>query len=104
MPLCERANEMLLETRGHYDIVALTRSSRWLIYILVCLPKFIISIAMLCLGCRYLSATANFENLVMNTVALEFVLTVDETVYAACVPVPYRKQVSDINFKVWNPP
>jgi hypothetical protein len=106
MPDCGHPSEMTQEVRrkekekSHCSVVALTRCTRWLLYLLVCLPKLLISLALLYLGCRFLSATANFENLVMNTVALEFVLTIDETLFHACVPVSYRTEVREVNFFV----
>mmetsp|Transcript_4254 Transcript_4254/g.13630 ORF Transcript_4254/g.13630 Transcript_4254/m.13630 type:complete len:128 (+) Transcript_4254:524-907(+) len=34
----------------------------------------------------------------MNTMAMEFVLHIDELLYEAFLPVAYRRQVADINF------
>merc|ERR1712039_1020051 len=64
----------------------------------VCTPKFLISLYLLYLGCEWLTATMSFEKLVLNTVALEFVLRIDELLYKVFFPIHYRKLVADINF------
>jgi len=42
---------------------------------LVLLPRLLMSGVLLWLGCRWLLATPNFADLVLNAVALEFILT-----------------------------
>merc|ERR1712032_1664195 len=79
-------------------IIALTQQTRSMLFVLVCLPKIIISGALLFLGYAWLSATTSFESLVMNTVSMEFVLRIDELFYATFLPLAYRKKVADINF------
>merc|ERR1712241_1181413 len=61
-------------------------------------PKIIISLALMELGMRWLSATTSFEELVMNAVAMTFVTQIDELLYHFALPANYRKQVADINF------
>merc|ERR1719401_2245517 len=98
MPRVVKAFDQVVEHANGEYIVALTRLSTLLLIVLVCIPKLGISIILLLFGCRWLSATTSFENLVMNTVAMEFVTQIDETLFNACVPQDYRKQVQDINF------
>merc|ERR1712187_176295 len=62
--------------------------------------KAIISVLLLWLGCQWLSATTSFTDLVMNAVAMEFVCTIDNTLYDAFLPSWYREEVADVNFKV----
>merc|ERR1712224_844893 len=104
METCTKAyDQVVTHANGEY-IVALTNLSRVLLYSMVCIPKLGISCILLLFGCRWLSATTSFENLVMNTVAMEFVTQIDETLFDACVPVGYRQQVADINFFIRHPP
>lgn len=103
MPTCAKASMMLVRTSDNICIVALTTWTRLLLYGLVVGPKFLISSYLLSLGCQWLSASTSFESLVLNTVAMEFVLHIDELLYKAFVPALYRRQVADINFFVKRP-
>jgi len=103
MPVCSSSDLMLLETPDKVSVVALTPVTRWLLYSLVCTPKLLISIFLLFLGCQWLTASTTFEALVMNSVAMEFVLHIDELLYRAFVPADYRKQVAGVNFLVQLP-
>jgi len=104
MPLCATTKEQILEHNEQQYIVALTRPTRFMIFLLVCVPKFVISVALLFLGCNWLSATSDFESLVMNTVAMNFVLGIDEMLFMAVLPAEHRKQVEEINFFARGPP
>jgi len=50
------------------------------------LPRLAIDIVLLWLGCRWLVATANFGDLLMNAIALEFILLFKELMYNAVTP------------------
>jgi len=101
MPTCDLGQQMLrIDGSSTISIVALTRRTRAMLFVFVCLPKLAISMFLLVLGCKWLSATTSFEALVMNTMAMEFVLHIDELLYEAFLPVGYRRQVADINFFV----
>merc|ERR1719401_520079 len=104
MPRVVKAFDQVVEHANGEYIVALTRLSTLLLIVLVCIPKLLISVYLLIFGCRWLSATTSFENLVMNTVAMEFVTQIDETLFNACVPQDFKKQVQDINFFIRHPP
>merc|ERR1712217_376111 len=99
MPTCRSGHDMLrVDSAATISIIALTSRTRTMLCILVCVPKLAISVYLLILGCKWLSATTSFEALVMNTMAMEFVLHIDELLYEAFLPAGYRRQVSDINF------
>lgn len=78
VPVCTDAREMLAEKDGEQLVVALTATAKCLITLLVSAPKMAISIVLLWLGCEWLSATIEFESLVMNTVAMAFIVSIDE--------------------------
>merc|ERR1712129_294586 len=99
-PRVRSAELMLVITDVKTSVVALTMSARLMLYLFVCTPKFLISSYLLFLGCQWLSAAHTCEDLVLNSVALEFVLTIDEMLFQAFMPHAYRRAVSDINFFV----
>lgn len=100
MPSCVHGGAMMLVEHGEdrSTIVALTSQTRTLVLVFVCIPKFAISVYMLALGYRWLSACTSFENLVMNTVSMSFVLHIDEMLFNTFLPAAYRKLVADIDF------
>lgn len=80
-------------------IRALKPLVRCLMIGVVVVPKIFISLALMQLGMRWLSATTSFEELVMNAVAMTFVTQIDELLYHFTLPAVYRTQVADINFQ-----
>jgi len=105
MPHTDNPSAMLIthEEEHQIFIVALTTPTRVILNMFVCAPKIVISGLLLWLGCQWLSATTSFTDLVMNAVAMEFVLTIDNTLYDAFLPVWYREEVADVNFKLKDP-
>merc|ERR1719474_140670 len=53
--------------------------------VLVIIPRFAITMYLLWVGCRWLLATNNFADLILNAVALEFVLCLKDVMYLAIV-------------------
>jgi len=101
MPSCERREQMCHqadETHDAVQVVALTSQSRLLIFCIVILPKLLICCTLMYLGCQWLTATNSFSDLVMNSIAMEFVTGIDEALYETLLPVAHRRQVADINF------
>mmetsp|Transcript_10072 Transcript_10072/g.23992 ORF Transcript_10072/g.23992 Transcript_10072/m.23992 type:complete len:393 (+) Transcript_10072:117-1295(+) len=97
VPHAESGDQMFIEDDDSQKIsvVAITRRVRWLLYLLVCAPKIGISFMLLRLGLRWLSATTSFEAMVMNAVAMTFVVQIDELLYHFALPAHYRKQVGE---------
>eukprot|EP00929_Paragymnodinium_shiwhaense_P055227 TRINITY_DN27689_c0_g1_i1.p1 TRINITY_DN27689_c0_g1~~TRINITY_DN27689_c0_g1_i1.p1 ORF type:complete len:395 (-),score=77.79 TRINITY_DN27689_c0_g1_i1:317-1501(-) len=69
-----------------YVVVGITRGTKAAIVILVILPRLCITCFLLWLGCRWLLATNNFCDLILNAVALEFILVLKELIYNALLP------------------
>ncbi|CAE7886551.1 unnamed protein product [Symbiodinium necroappetens] len=75
MPSCRTSAAMTGEDSDHHvvQVVALTPCVRTLIYFMVILPKLVICCTLMYLGCQWLTATNSFADLVMNSIAMEFV-------------------------------
>eukprot|EP00415_Alexandrium_ostenfeldii_P000981 UN0981 len=97
-PTCDSGTKELQRPTVH--IVGLTVYARYLLYFLVCLPKFIICSCLLWSGSEWLSATNAFEDLIMNAVAMTFVTHIDELLFEVLLPTTYRDEVRAINFVV----
>merc|ERR1712216_247530 len=84
-------DDMVCEVPGDdgidsYLIQCLNASSRSAIYIVVIVPKFCIAVFLLLSGCRWLMATESFADLIMNALALEFIVGIDELLFDSAFP------------------
>lgn len=102
---CNEASEMLEFTEdtsgdgsGACLITHLTATMRWLLLLIVVLPRTFIALRLLVLGCRWLSASASFSDMVLNAMALGFVTDIDERLYCSILPAALKKQIADTNF------
>merc|ERR1719401_2961347 len=50
---------------------------------------------LLWLGCRWLAATPNFSDILLNAVALEFILLLKELLYNSMVPARSRRETAN---------
>lgn len=75
-----------MEDGGDFVITRLTMKVKALLALLIIIPRGAITCYLLWLGCRWLLATNEFQELLINAVALEFVLTLKETMYMTLVP------------------
>merc|ERR1719217_1419415 len=81
-------------------IVRLVLSVRWGLYLFLILPKLIISVSLLLLGSMWLTATDDYADLVLNAVALEFIILVDEVIFDAMFPVALKNHLAQ-QVKMW---
>eukprot|EP00929_Paragymnodinium_shiwhaense_P030242 TRINITY_DN17160_c0_g1_i2.p1 TRINITY_DN17160_c0_g1~~TRINITY_DN17160_c0_g1_i2.p1 ORF type:complete len:376 (-),score=54.13 TRINITY_DN17160_c0_g1_i2:289-1416(-) len=77
-----------------YVIVGITQCIKAVIVICVILPRLAITCFLLWLGCRWLLATNNFSDLILNAVALEFILVLKDLIYNALLPVRSKLDLS----------
>lgn len=103
LPSGARSSEMVHEKEsddddGINEIIALNTSTRVSLYVLIVIPKFLVCIALLLLGCRYLGSTEAFETLILNAMALEFIVNADELAFNALFPVSACKEIEIVKF------
>jgi hypothetical protein len=68
-------------------IQELTLPAKAIITLVLLLPRLLVTIYLLWLGCRWLAATDSFAGLIWNVVALEFVLSIKFLVHEAISPL-----------------
>lgn len=90
-------NDDEVELGGKCLVIGLTPSIRAAVIGLVCIPRFIIAILLLGLGCQWLSSSASFSDMTLNAMALEFVKNIDEILYEAILPRQLKQQIADTN-------
>lgn len=84
--------EDLDKDAGEGRLVGLTCSWRWFLMLAVLLPRFLLTCFLMWLGCRWLLATTGFSDLLLNAIALEFILMLNETIYNVVVPAHTKKE------------
>eukprot|EP00746_Dinoflagellata_sp_MGD_P134712 gnl/MRDRNA2_/MRDRNA2_68587_c0_seq4.p1 gnl/MRDRNA2_/MRDRNA2_68587_c0~~gnl/MRDRNA2_/MRDRNA2_68587_c0_seq4.p1 ORF type:complete len:365 (-),score=76.32 gnl/MRDRNA2_/MRDRNA2_68587_c0_seq4:1-1095(-) len=86
----EHADTMAHATEENDDGEEVIRRLTWVIKFSICVtilvPRTIIACVLLWLGCRWLTATNDFADLLLNAVALEFILVLKELLYNTFVP------------------
>lgn len=77
---------------GEARVEGLTCLIRSLILGTLLLPRFLLTVLLMWLGCRWLLATLGFSDLLLNSIALEFILLLQEMIYVALVPQHTMKE------------
>lgn len=72
---------------------------RWFLYIVLILPKHVVSVGLLILGTWWLVSTESFGDLILNALALGFVIEIDELIFEAMFPAFMAEQIEKV--KLW---
>lgn len=86
---------------GAVHFKKLMKPVRWILYIVLVVPKILITVGLLLVGTVWLTATARYEDIIMNAIALEFVVQVDELLFSAMLPTFICARIA--NTKFWKP-
>jgi len=70
-----------------FVIIGLTAPVKITLSIVLFLPRLVVDIYLLWLGCRWLTATPSFEDVILNAVALEFILVLNNVIFSTVVPL-----------------
>lgn len=112
VPHCpnEHPEQMIKGTGGGFDeteadddalfVQGLTPCVRATIVIAIVLPKFIIGTTLMMMGMIWLSATESFSELILNSLALEFVINIDDHLFNALLPESYREDMERVKMQI----
>jgi len=75
-------------------IMGITRPIKTILTVVVILPRLIVPLIMLWLGSRFLAATNDFSELVLNAVGLEFIMKLKDLLYYTIVPARCKREIS----------
>eukprot|EP00931_Biecheleriopsis_adriatica_P057104 TRINITY_DN33867_c0_g1_i1.p1 TRINITY_DN33867_c0_g1~~TRINITY_DN33867_c0_g1_i1.p1 ORF type:complete len:402 (-),score=49.75 TRINITY_DN33867_c0_g1_i1:49-1254(-) len=85
-PTVKSTDLVLNATAGGESVVAgLTIWLKVMIAVLAILPRWVVTLILLWLGCRWLTAMLNLEELLLNGLALEFIVLLKDSLYYALV-------------------
>mmetsp|Transcript_71480 Transcript_71480/g.225836 ORF Transcript_71480/g.225836 Transcript_71480/m.225836 type:complete len:386 (-) Transcript_71480:65-1222(-) len=78
----------MLEHRQDHTVLlkGLTLPFKAMLLLVIFIPRFVIDIMLLWLGCQWLAATTSFSTLLLKAAGLQFMLLFKDTVYDAVVP------------------
>lgn len=77
-------------------VAGLTATLKAAISLVVILPRLLLTMVLLWLGSRFLAATNDFSELVLNTIALEFLLMLKDLLYTTIVPDRNKREIQNI--------
>ena len=76
----------------------LTSPVRWTLYMVLVVPKISICIGLLLIGTVWLTATDSYGDLILNAIALESVIQVDELLFSAMLPSFICERIEESKF------
>jgi len=76
----------ILPRNDQVEIIGMTCGTRFVLYVLVVIPKMAICCLLMVIGCTWLTATESFADLILNALALEFVIGIDEQILEFFLP------------------
>jgi len=91
------------DPRNGWIIDGLTIAMKVAIMLLVIIPRLVLTVVLLWLGCRFLAATNDFGEMVLNAIALEFILMLKDLLYSTIVPDRNKREIEHINIKPSTP-
>merc|ERR1719311_236936 len=94
LPTGIHAHDMVNEGDEEDKLVALNCMTRFFIWMLMLLPKLIIIAALFMEGCIWLAATESFADLILNSLALTFVLDIDSVIFTCFLPERMAKNLA----------
>lgn len=86
------------ELTGEEVIVFLSHATRVAIYLLVVIPKFMVMLLLTAYGCDWLVATESYSDLILNALALEFIIGIDELILQNFFPEGAIEAVENTSF------
>lgn len=108
LPTGFRQVEMVAEVTkgtGHFKeekllFLCINRTTKVIVYCLVFIPQTLIAIILCTSGCIWLSSSLSFSDLILNSLALAFVVEVDELIFSSFLPPRLRNNLQIMNIAV----
>jgi len=96
----ELDSSLMIRGRAEADegvlVVCLNHGSKIMLLSLIFIPKFIIAVLLTCTGCLWLMAAENIADLILNSLALAFVVQVDELIAMVFFPSFYIQDLLEL--------
>jgi len=79
-------------------IVYLNHGTRVMLLLFCAIPKVAVAFILWFIGCRWLNATQSFEQLILNALALEFIVQIDEIILSNFFPDWICEEIESMKF------
>lgn len=101
-PTISSMQDAVVEREGEEQvIVGLTRTVKAALAATTLVPRWVIDVYLLWLGCRWLAATPSFSDLLLNSVALEFIVLLKDALYTGVVPDRNKRATQNTLVQPW---
>eukprot|EP00929_Paragymnodinium_shiwhaense_P061625 TRINITY_DN30800_c0_g1_i1.p1 TRINITY_DN30800_c0_g1~~TRINITY_DN30800_c0_g1_i1.p1 ORF type:complete len:507 (+),score=83.06 TRINITY_DN30800_c0_g1_i1:52-1572(+) len=87
------------DPENRWVVDGLTISVKLAITFLILIPRLLLVCFLMWLGCRFLAATNDLGEMVLNAVALEFVLLIKDLLYATVVPDRNKREIEKVHVR-----
>lgn len=86
----------LSSSSGTFVLEGLTAMFKIVLVIVIFVPRLLLDVCLLYLGCRWLIATQGLPNLLLNAVALQFIVGLKDLCYRAVLPARSMKATQEM--------
>lgn len=83
---------------GADNIVCIEKYTRWSLLIMVVIPKVLIGVSLLFMGLVWLTSSEHYADLILNSLALGFVLDIDSLLYESFAPPRLAMSLNRLEF------
>lgn len=90
IPNAEARTVMEKTDDGNHKVIKLNPYVKAFLVVFIQVPVLLMNLFLMWLGSRWLVATIGFDELLLNAIALEFVLNVHELIYTTVVPLTMK--------------
>lgn len=98
--LHDLVSDKYVSEQTYQYLVCLTPLTRLSIFVLVLVPRMVIILLLMSLGCVWLTATDRFSDLILNALALEFVVNIDNLLFNMFFPASLHHEVDCLKLAI----
>lgn len=87
--------KVLSPTRKNWSLNHISKCYKFGMFLLVAVPRLALCLILCWIGARYIMGSPDAETLILNTLACEFVVGIDELIYMAFTSPPLQENVEN---------
>lgn len=100
IPTCTNIEHMIIKADDMSLVVRMTSFVRRLLWWCLLIPKFVIAFALTAVGTVWLAATDSYSELILNAVALGFIVQIDEHLFNGLLPESIKDNIGNTKLLV----
>jgi len=86
LPTCSHADtRSFIKVDQHYELVSMGLRGK-LVAMILCIPRLIAAVCLTVVGCQFVATTLALEDILLNSMALAFIIEIDELVASVFLP------------------